>query len=231
MSRRAAVVIAVMVLVLPAAAQQRDRAGIPEKYKWDLTHIYPSDAAWRAAKDTLQGEISSVRGFKGTLGRSPAALADALERISDLRKTLYRISTYANLQADEDTRQAERQGMRQEVTLLASSFGTEVAFIEPELLQIGPDKLRQFVSSESRLASHRFYVEEMLRTAAHTLSEAEEKILATAAPVTAAPSTTSGLLLNAEFPFPTIALSDGRAVKVDQQTFAELPAVEQPRRP
>jgi oligoendopeptidase F len=222
MSRRAAVVIAVILLVLPAAAQRRDRASIPEKYKWDLTHIYPSDAAWRAAKDTLQGEISSVRGFKGTLGRSPAALADALERISDLRKTLYRISTYANLQADEDTRQAERQGMRQEVTLLASSFGTEVAFIEPELLQIGPDKLRQFVSSESRLASHRFYVEEILRTAAHTLSEAEEKILATAAPVTAAPSTTSGLLLNAEFPFPTIALSDGRAVKVDQQTFAEL---------
>ena len=104
--------------LLPAAAQQRDRASIPEKYKWDLTHIYPSNAAWRAAKEKLEGEISSVRSFKGTLGRSPAALADALERVSDLRKTLYSISTYANLQADEDTRQAEHQGMRQEVTLL-----------------------------------------------------------------------------------------------------------------
>jgi oligoendopeptidase F len=79
MSRRAAVVIAVLALILPAAAQQRDRASIPEKYKWDLTHIYPSNDAWRAAKDKLQGEISSVRSFKGTLGRSPAALADALE--------------------------------------------------------------------------------------------------------------------------------------------------------
>ena len=69
--------------------------------------------------------------------------------------------------------------MRQEVTLLASSFGTEVAFIEPEILQIGRDKLLQFVASEPRLTSYRFYVEEILRTAAHTLSEAEEKILAT----------------------------------------------------
>jgi len=222
MSRRAAVVIAVLALVLPVAAQQRDRASIPEQYKWDLTHIYPSTAAWRTAKDKLAGEVSSIRSFKGTLGRSPAALADALERVSELRKTLYRISTYANLQADEDTRQAEHQGMRQEVTLLASSFGTEIAFIEPEILQIGSDKLRQFVSSEPRLTSHRFYVEEILRTAAHTLSEPEENILATAAPVTAAPSTTSGLLLNAEFPFPTITLADGRAVKVDQQTFAQL---------
>ena len=95
------------------------------------------------------------------------------------------------MQADADTRQAEHPGMRQEVTLLAASFGTEIAFIEPEILQIGTDKLRQFVSSEPRLTSHRFYVEEILRTAAHTLSEPEEKILATAAPVTAAPSTSS----------------------------------------
>ena len=151
MSRRAAVVIAVIALVLPAAAQQRDRASIPEQYKWDLTHIYPSNAAWRAAKDKLQGEISSVRGFKGTLGRSPAVLADALERISDLRKTLYRISTYANLQADQDTRQAEHQGMRQEVTLLASSFGTEVEWRSSLLQQLLRLPVRNVVHSGNRL--------------------------------------------------------------------------------
>src|SRR5262245_46810942 len=66
MWRHAAVAIAVIALVPAAAAQRRDRRDIPDKYKWDLTHIYPSDAAWRAAKDTLQGEISTVRSFKGT---------------------------------------------------------------------------------------------------------------------------------------------------------------------
>ena len=50
-----------MVLVLPAAAQRRDRASIPEEYKWDLTHIYPSDAAWRAAKDTLCSDNRNYR--------------------------------------------------------------------------------------------------------------------------------------------------------------------------
>ena len=222
MVRRAVVIVALVALVIPAAAQRRERASIPDKYKWNLTDIYPSDAAWRAAKDKFEGEISSVRRFKGSLGSSAAALADALERMSDLRKTLYRISTYANLQADQDTRQAEHQGMRQEVTLLASSFGSEVAFIEPEILHIGGDKLRQFASSEPRLASYRFYLDEIVRQAAHTLSESEEKILASAATITAGPSTTSGLLLNAEFPYPTITISDGRTMKVDQQTFTEL---------
>ena len=116
----------------------------------------------------------------------------------------------------------EHQGMRQEVTLIGASFGTDVAFIEPEILKIGRDRIQQFLSSEPRLASYRFYLDEILRQAAHTLSEPEERILASAAAVTAAPSTTSGLLLNAEFPYPSITLSDGRTVKLDQQAFADL---------
>jgi len=221
MARRILAAFALIALIVPVAAQQRDRASIPDKYKWDLTPIYPSDAAWRAAKENLQTDLPSIRQFRGTLGTSPAALADALDRVNALRKTLFRIATYANLQADEDTRHAERQGMRQEVTLLSASFGTEVAFIEPEILQIGRDKAQQFVSSERRLATYRFYIDDIFRSAAHTLTEPEERILASAASVTIAPSTTSGLLLNAEFPYPSVTLSDGRTVKLDQQAFAD----------
>jgi oligoendopeptidase F len=222
MVRRAVIAFALIAFIVPAAAQQRDRASIPAKYKWDLTPIYPSNAAWRAAKEKLEVDIASVRQLKGTLGKSSAALADALERVTALRKTFYRVATYANMQADEDTRHAEHQGMRQEVTLVAASFGAEVAFVEPEILQIGREKIQQFLSSEPRLGSYRFYLEEILRQAPHTLSEPEERILASAASVTIAPSTTSGLLLNAEFPFPSVTLSDGRTVKVDQQAFADL---------
>lgn len=216
------IVLALCALFAPVAAQQRDRAAIPDKYKWDLTPIYPSNAAWRAAKEQLAKELPGIRQLKGTLGRSPAALADALERVTALRKAYFRIATYANLRADEDTRIAEHQGMRQEVTLLGTAYGTEAAFMEPEILQIGGDKLRQFIAAEPRLASYRFYLEELLRRASHTLSEPEEKILASASAVTAGPSTTSGLLLNAEFPYPSVTLSNGRPVKVDQQSFFEL---------
>lgn len=43
----------VVALSLTIAAQERDRAAIPDKYKWNLADIYPSDAAWRAAKDAF----------------------------------------------------------------------------------------------------------------------------------------------------------------------------------
>ena len=44
-----------------------------DKYKWDLTHIYASDEAWRAAKDKLVAEIPKLKEFKGTLGSSAVA--------------------------------------------------------------------------------------------------------------------------------------------------------------
>src|SRR5687767_11449580 len=148
MARRIFVLVLLVAFFIPVAAQQRDRASIPDKYKWDLTHIYPSTSAWRAAKDQLEKDITGVRQFKGTLGGSAAALADALERVTSLQKTFSRVATYANLLADEDTRHAEHQGMRQEVTLLGAAFGTETAFVEPEIVQLGRDKFQQFISSE-----------------------------------------------------------------------------------
>jgi len=66
---------------LAAAAQESDRSRIPDRLKWNLSDIYPTDAAWRAAKEKLAAEIPSLRQFQGKLGSSPATLADALDRL------------------------------------------------------------------------------------------------------------------------------------------------------
>ena len=154
MHSRAALVAVLVVLSATVWAQQRDRASVPDKYKWDLTQIYASGSAWRTAKEQLEKDILSVRAFKGTLGTSPAALATALERVTALEKTLARLSAYANLQADEDTRIADHQGMRQEMTLVYTTFGSETAYIEPEILRIGSDTLQRFlVRAAPRVAS------------------------------------------------------------------------------
>ena len=109
---------------------------IPDKYKWDLTPIYPSDAAWRAAKDGLRRDLRD-RSSRARLAVPRRPLQMRSNGCPTLRKTLYRMSTYANLQADQDTRHAEHQGMRQEVTLLGYVVRHRGRFIEPEILQIG----------------------------------------------------------------------------------------------
>jgi oligoendopeptidase F len=121
--------------------------------------------------------------------------------------------------SDQDTRDAQAQGMEQEVVQLAAAFSAEASYVEPEILRFPPGTVAKFLASEPRLATFRFYLEDIVRRAPHTLSDAEEKILAAAGPMASTPSNTFNILQNADFPYPTITLSDGRSVKVDQAGY------------
>ncbi len=206
------------------AAQERDRSKIPDRYKWNLVELYASDAAWRAAKDKLTQELALVDEFKGRLGTSASTLADALETISRLSKELARLDIYAYLNADQDTRQAGPQGMRQEMTQLAAALGARAAFVEPELLRLPAGTIERFLAAEPRLRVYRFSLDDMQRRAQHTLSDAEEKLLAGMGPLAESPSNVFGLIANADLPFPTITLSDGTTAKLDQSSYASLRA-------
>jgi oligoendopeptidase F len=214
--------VALLALVIPAVAQQRERSQIPEKYKWDLSAIYPNEAAWRAAKEKVAAELPKLREFQGKLATSTATLADALELMSRLDKELSRLYAYASLLADQDTRESVPQGLQQEMVQLAATFGAQAAYIEPEVLKIDKAAIERFIASEPRLKVYEFYLRDIARRAPHTLTDAEEKILADVMPLASAPSNAYNILANADFPYPTVTLSDGRSVKLDSSTYSDL---------
>jgi len=224
-SRRWIVAAICLACVTSASAQERDRARIPDQLKWNLADLYPSVAAWRAAKEKLAADIPKLKRFEGKLGASAASLADALDAQYGLDKELSRIYVYASLLADQDTRDSEHQGMQQEMVQLASTFAAQAAFIEPELLRAGKPAIERMLASEPRLKIYRFYLEDVARRAPHTLSASEEEILASAGPLAGAPSNAFNILSNADFPYPSVTLSDGRSVKLDQAAFADLRAL------
>ena len=43
----------------------RKRSEIENKYKWNLTHIYPSDEAWQADYDSLAGKVEELTALNG----------------------------------------------------------------------------------------------------------------------------------------------------------------------
>jgi oligoendopeptidase F len=225
-SRRAlTLAVAIAALAAGVIAQERDRAKIPDQYKWNLADIYPTDAAWRAAKEKIAAELPQLRQFKGRLASSAATLATALDKRYGLDKEISRLWAYASMLADQDTRDSAHQAMRQEMVQLGAAFGAEIAYVEPELLRAGKPTIDTFLGAEPRLKPYRFYLEDVARRAAHTLTENEEKILADAGPLAGAPSDVFSILSNADFPYPTVTLSDGRAVKLDQATFSDLRAL------
>jgi oligoendopeptidase F len=212
----------VVAMSMVMGGQDRDRARVADAYKWNLSEVYPSDAAWRTRKEAVTAELPTLRAFDGTLGNSARALADALERMSSLDKELSRLYVYASMVADEDTRRSEPQGMQQEMQQIYASFGAQASFIEPEVLRVGSATVERFIADEPRLRPYAFYLRDIVRRAAHTLSDAEERLLADAGPMAGAASNIYTILANADFPYPSITLKDGRTVKVDQSGYSEL---------
>jgi len=201
-------------------SQQRDRNNIPDEHKWDLTAIYPSDESWRAAKEKLASELPKLSHFQGKLASSPSLLADALELQSDLDKELTRLFVYASMKSDQDTRLSLYQGMEQEMIQLGSVFGTESAYIEPEILQMQNASIDSFLAQEPRLDIYRQYLDDIVRRRAHTLSNAEEKLLAGSSVMASGPSSVFGIFADADFPYPSVTLSNGETVKLDKATFS-----------
>lgn len=211
--------VAASTLVGSLGAQERDRSQIPDRFKWNLADIYRSPAAWRTAKAALEKDVAGLDGFKGKLGTSAALLADALDRYFSLDKELSRLYAYASMLADEDTRDATGQGMRAEMQQLVAVLGARAAFLEPEILRLPAGTVERYLAAEPRLRPYRFYLDDITRRAAHTLSEPEERLLASAGPLASAPAGVYGILSNADFPYPSVTLSDGKSVVVNQSNF------------
>ena len=214
-------IAAVMSMTVLMMGQERDRAKVEDKYKWNLADIYPSDAAWRAAKDRTTAEIPKLQEFQGALGTSAKTMADALEFMSRLDKELSRQYVYASMKSDLDTRESGPQGMQQEMQQTYATFGAAASYIEPEILKIGSAKVDQFIASDPRLKVYAFYLHDIVRRAPHTLSDAEEKILADAGPLAGSASNIYNILSNADFPYPRVKFSD-REVRVDQANYGAM---------
>ncbi|HET7435458.1 MAG TPA: oligoendopeptidase F [Thermoanaerobaculia bacterium] len=214
--------LVVLVLLIPASlvAQTRERETIPDQYKWNLKDIYPSDEAWRAAKEKFVTQLAEIKKYKGTLAQSPAQMLAAAETITNLNKEFSRLYVYTSMNSDQDTRNATYQALKQEMASLSATFSAETAWLEPEILKIEPATLESFLAKEPKLKPYEFYLRDIQRRRAHTLSEAEEKIIADAGLMSPGAGEVYNIFTNADFPYPTVTLSDGTTRTLNSATFA-----------
>lgn len=200
-------------------AQMQDRDQLDAKYKWNLTDLYASDELWGEQKAALEQKMQAISAYKGTLGQSAGRLLDALSTQFSLSKDLSRLSSYASMKSDQDTRVTKYAGMGQQVQQLYSSFGALSSFMAPELLSLGKQKIDEFIQQEPGLEVYRFYLEDLLRRAPHRGSEEVEKILAYSSMMSSNAANINSTFFNAEFPHAKIDI-DGKPVVLNAANFA-----------
>lgn len=206
-------------------SQTRDRAEISDQYKWDLSDLYPSDEAYHKAKEETVKKFDGILEFKGKLTKSPANLLEGLNYHYAIYREMLRLSSYAGKKSDLDTRDSKYLAMKQEIDQLFTQYGTKSSFIDPEILTMNQKKIDKFLSREPELEVYRFYLYDLLRSKEHMLSEKEEKIVAEAGLISGAAASIYGIFKNADMPYPTVTLSSGEKVLVDQAGYGRYRAV------
>lgn len=204
---------------------QSERASIAEKYKWNLNDIYKSDQDWSKAKEAIAVKLPEVEKYKGKLTLSAGDLLACLTYSSSITKEATRLYIYASMNSDLDTRVMKYNGMKQELDQLFTEFGSKASFMEPEILSAGWDKIDGFIKSEPKLAVYRMYLENLFRQQKHTLSEAEEKIMALSSLVSGVSYDVFGTFSNAEMPGAEITLTNGEKVVLNSAGYEKYRAV------
>ena len=186
---------------------------------WDLRDIYPTDAAWEADRQALLKAIPGIRTYQGKLGESAATLKAASQAVSDLNRQASRLYTHASLKADEDRRIAANQERKQQAQDVFTALGEATAWSGPEIVALGTDRVNALIAADPGLNKFAFGLRDILRQAKHTLSPAEEQLLASASAPLAGPNDIRDQLAASDIPRPTVKLSDGRDIRLDDQGY------------
>jgi oligoendopeptidase F len=231
MHRRSIYVFIALCLSIPVAATATaadSKTGSPAERlqdRWNLADMYPSLSAWNADAATLENQLKEFTGCKGHLADSVQRFKACLDLNADLTKRYNRLGTFAGEQLAENTGLPSSQELNQRSDLLATRVNEETAFLNPEILALGADKVKALLTADPSLGIYRHSLDDVLRAAPHTLDTEGEGIIATFGLATGAGGSIYRTLSNADLPWPTVTLSDGKKIRLDQAAYTKYRAV------
>lgn len=200
----------------------KKREEIPEKYKWRLEEIYADDEAWEVDYAKIAEMLPGAAKFKNKLGESPKKLLKCLEFQETLGQLADKVFVYAQMRKDEDNGNPLYQGMKDRAQSLMVRLDEVLSFIQPEILLIDENIIKEFIQKEPALGLYKFLLEEISRMRAYTLSAREEEIIAMSGELGEAPKNIFGMLNNADIRFPEIIDEGGEKVPLTHGTYLKF---------
>ncbi len=195
------------------------RSAVPAGYEWQPDQLFPTVAAWDKEFAAVTAEIPKLGAYAGHLGESPQQLFACLEGIYGLQARLVNLYIYAECRFNVDQSVADSKARKGRLEMLFPTFSKTVAFVDPEILAIDQAVLDRFLTQSPDLKTYAFYLENVRRLKAHTLSPAEEKILALTGNLAGVPADVNQALRTLDMKFPEIVDANGQKVPLTMTGF------------
>lgn len=195
------------------------RSEIAEADKWALEDLFLTDADWEAAVKQLEEQLAQLKGYAGKVSASADALYAYLTLADETENLFEKVLVYSNEKMHEDMGNSTYQGYAAQAQAAATRLSAAEAFFEPELLAMEESRLQGFFKEDPKLEKYRLLIDRIWRRKEHTLSAAEEEILAKTYEMATAPDDIFSMFNDADAKFGTIRDENGKEVELTHGRF------------
>ncbi|HEL0798888.1 TPA: oligoendopeptidase F [Streptococcus equi subsp. zooepidemicus] len=199
-----------------------NRSHLEEKYTWDLSTIFATDAAWETEADSLSAAIEAARQQAGHLLDSSSSLLDITELQLELARRVEKLYVYASMKNDQDTTVAKYQEYQAKASGIYAKFSEAFSFYEPEFMALSQETYQAFLAEKPELAVYDHFFDKLFKAREHVLSQAEEELLAGAQEIFNGAEETFSILDNADIAFPIVTNDKGEEVELTHGNFISL---------
>ncbi|QRN84530.1 oligoendopeptidase F (plasmid) [Chloroflexota bacterium] len=198
------------------------RSDVPVEETWSLTSIFTDIDAWEVGKEQVLAEIPLLAAYKGRLAESPAVLGEFFDAYETALRLALRVMLYGNMEISVDNTNQEAQARAGEGQSVIVQLSSACAFLEPELMGIGFNTLRQWMTENLQLADLGHYIDELERQKEHIRSDEVEQVLAMAREPLSDFYRAYNAIVNADLKFQDATAEDGRSLEVGQSSINSL---------
>ena len=197
------------------------RSEVPQAYKWAVERVYADTEAWERDFSTAKTMLPRLASYKGRLGEGWQVMLEYLQLNEEFDLLLERLYLYAHMRRDEDNGNAEFQALQGRAESLAVEAEQTCAFFSPEVLALPEEQLAAYLDREE-LALYRLLFRNITRYRPHTLSPAEEQLLAGSSEMGMAFHNIYSMLADADLELPTVTNEEGRPEQLSHGNFIRL---------
>jgi oligoendopeptidase F len=145
--------------------------------KWDLTYLFPNLDDFEKAYQETNQIIDKIANYKGKLNEF-SSFKEFFLMQKEFEKIGLRTYQYASLLSDLNKKNSENSARLQKVQLTFVRLQQTLSFEEPELINIGKDKIMSFIDKDKSLEEFRFPMEKLFKRQEHILDDKSEALLA-----------------------------------------------------
>ena len=200
----------------------KDRKTIEQKYKWNLNDIYENYDMWESDLEKFEKLTKEVPKYKGQIKNNSEKFVELELLMEKIARLLDRLYLYPYMLKDLDSTDEMTSIKMQEIEMIYTKFGTETAWIAPEMLEIPEETMNEWIKKHPELEERRFGLSEMYRLRKHVLSEDKEQLLSHFSQFMGSSSDIYGELSISDIKWNTVKLSTGEELAISNGVYSKI---------